>query len=614
MKHLKNAVIYSGPGQQEMVRERSEDQQRLYGIIESLPSPAFIIDRDHTILFWNKALEAQSGIKSLEVLGTSNHWRAFYPEKRPCLADLLVDEAFDRIPELYAGTYARSTFWQESHEVTDFFPRLKDGGRWLRLTGSVLRDTAGRVIGAIEVVEDITDLKRTSESLKFAEERYQNIFNNTDVGLYQVAPGGRVTEVNPAFARMFGCTSSREAQKSLVGIIPPIYSDTETSGASPGEKSSAELKDFEIRVRKKDGCVSSILHSVRVIRDDKGCAIRWEGQTRDVTEQRRLERCLYQSERDRLTILDAVSELVVLLDRDLKVIWSNKALNRHFNLRPGELNGKRCYESLHKRKRPCRICPALRVMESGRSCIVDNFTAHGRRWTLKAYPLRDEQGNLEGVMKVITDITEQRQTREELTQAMQLLKNTLERTIQAMSVAVETRDPYTAGHQRRVADLACAIASEMRLSRKQIDGIRMAAVIHDIGKICVPAEILTKPTGLTEIEFDLIKAHSQAGYEILKDIAFPWPIARVILEHHEKIDGSGYPNGLMGENILMESRVLTVADVVEAINSHRPYRPALGIDMALAEIMNNKGKYYDPDVVDACIRLFAEQRFELRPN
>src|SRR5690606_21541678 len=150
-------------------------------------------------------------------------------------------------------------------------------------------------------------------------------------------------------------------------------------------------------------------------------------------------------------------------------------------------------------------------------------------------------------------------------------------TIQAMAVTVETRDPYTAGHQRRVADLARSIAAEMGLSRDQIDGIRMAATIHDLGKISVPVELLTKPTRLTKIEFDLIKTHSQAGYDILKDIDFPWPIARMVLEHHERVDGSGYPNGRTRDQILIESRILSVADVIEAMASHRPYRPGRGI-------------------------------------
>lgn len=191
------------------------------------------------------------------------------------------------------------------------------------------------------------------------------------------------------------------------------------------------------------------------------------------------------------------------------------------------------------------------------------------------------------------------------------LNQALEGIIHAMSLMIEKRDPYTAGHQRRVASLAAAIALEMDLSGNRIEGIRLAGMIHDLGKIAIPAEILSKPSRLTDIEFALIKTHSQAGYEIVADIEFPWPIARMILEHHERIDGSGYPGGLLQGEILPEARILAVADVVEAISTHRPYRPALGVDAALDEINVHRGILYDPEAVDACLNLFKNKGYSL---
>ena len=188
-------------------------------------------------------------------------------------------------------------------------------------------------------------------------------------------------------------------------------------------------------------------------------------------------------------------------------------------------------------------------------------------------------------------------------------------TIQALVAMVEMRDPYTSGHQRRVANLAPAIAAEMGLSSELIEGIRMAGAIHDIGKIAVPAEILSKPGKITETEFEMIKAHSQIGYNILKEIEFPWPIAKIVLQHQERIDGSGYPAGLSDGKIILEARILAVADVVEAMSSHRPYRPALGIDTALEGIFKNRDILYDSDVVDACVKLFRERGFKFeRPQ
>ena len=225
--------------------------------------------------------------------------------------------------------------------------------------------------------------------------------------------------------------------------------------------------------------------------------------------------------------------------------------------------------------------------------------------------MKDEQGNITGIRCAIQDITERKQAEEALQRSMERLHKALGATIQCIAATVETRDPYTAGHQKKVADLARAIAKEMGLPNDQVDGLRMAAVIHDIGKISVPAEFLSKPTKLTDIEFSLIKIHPQSGYDILKNVEFPWPIARMVLEHHERINGTGYPNALTGEKLLIESRILAVADVVEAMASHRPYRPAIGIDAALEEITKNRASLYDPEAVDACLRLFKEKGYRL---
>lgn len=199
----------------------------------------------------------------------------------------------------------------------------------------------------------------------------------------------------------------------------------------------------------------------------------------------------------------------------------------------------------------------------------------------------------------------------ELTQSLDKLRKSFGGAIQAMSLAIEARDPYTSGHQRRTADLARAIAGEMGLPRDIIDGIHMAGMIHDIGKLSVPAEILSKPGKVTAYEYALIKMHPETGYAIIKEIEFPWPIADIIHQHHERMDGSGYPTGLSGDRILVEARIMAVADVVEATASHRPYRPARGIDVALAEISDKSGILYASDAVDACLRVFQRGNFQL---
>jgi PAS domain S-box-containing protein/putative nucleotidyltransferase with HDIG domain len=229
-------------------------------------------------------------------------------------------------------------------------------------------------------------------------------------------------------------------------------------------------------------------------------------------------------------------------------------------------------------------------------------------WTEQTnVPIRDEAGNIVAIEGIVRDITERKRLELERLARAQAIENALLQFVDALSSAVELRDPYTSGHQRRVAALACAIAEEMGLSAEEIKVIRVAALLHDIGKaLFVPIEILSKPGKLTDLEMALIREHPKAGYEILRKVEFPWPVAEIVYQHHERLDGSGYPRGLKDEEILLEARIIAVADVVEAMSSHRPYRPALGVDEALAEIRKNAGKLYDPKVVEACIRVFAK--------
>lgn len=209
-------------------------------------------------------------------------------------------------------------------------------------------------------------------------------------------------------------------------------------------------------------------------------------------------------------------------------------------------------------------------------------------------------------------VLRERDMRMELNEAFHQLREISEGLVSALSSAVEARDPYTSGHQRRVADLACKIGKMMSLSPDRITCIRMAGMIHDLGKIAIPAEILTKPSRLTDIEFSMLKTHPQVGFDILKGIRFPLPIAEVIYQHHERMDGSGYPLGLSGDAILIEARVIAIADVVEAMSSHRPYRPSLGIEAALDEISKNRGALYDPHAADACIEVAGQSGFEFQ--
>jgi putative nucleotidyltransferase with HDIG domain len=251
----------------------------------------------------------------------------------------------------------------------------------------------------------------------------------------------------------------------------------------------------------------------------------------------------------------------------------------------------------------------MRVSETGIPEEWEWTAANGRTYHLYDYPYKDIDGS-SLVMEIGMDITARKKAEESLKESYERLQASLAGTVTALAAVVESKDPYTAGHQQRVTHLACAIAREMGLSQDLVEGIGVIGYLHDIGKIAVPAEILSRPGKINEFEFNLIKQHPVSGFDILKQIAFPWPVAEAVFQHHERLDGSGYPSGLTDEQIILEARVLAVADVVEAMASHRPYRPAVGIELALGEIIQNKGTLYDPEVVEACVRLFHEKGYE----
>lgn len=248
------------------------------------------------------------------------------------------------------------------------------------------------------------------------------------------------------------------------------------------------------------------------------------------------------------------------------------------------------------------------------ACELAEVSADGRGFWVKLHcsPRLDAEGHVIGILHTAQEITEYKNGEKKHQHNLRKLRRAVGGTIHAMALAVEKRDPYTAGHQRRTTDLARATAMEMGLSRERIEGVRMAGVIHDLGKIYVPAEILNKPGALNDNERSFIQSHPEVGYDIVKYIDFPWPIGQTVLQHHERMDGSGYPMGTFGDQICLEARILAVADVVESMSSHRPYRPALGLEKALHEIASNRGVLYDSNAVDCCVRLFKEKGYRLK--
>lgn len=352
-----------------------------------------------------------------------------------------------------------------------------------------------------------------------------------------------------------------------------------------------------------------------------------------------MEAKLRGSQRQFATTVKCIADCVIVTDTDMKITLMNPAAESVTGWRQEEGMGKRLEEVLKIVDERTLVPVETPVADVIQQRIAINLTGqvllikkNGDKVPVEdsAAPMIDDMGQMTGAVMVFRDITERKRAEAairtafdsleervqeqtaELRTSLDKLGRAMEGTIHALATMVEARDRYTAGHQVRVADLACDIARQMGVMESRLPIIRIAGLIHDVGKVCVPTEILNKPAPLSHIEFEIVKQHPKAAYDVLEKIEFPWPIADIVLQHHERMDGSGYPSGLRGDQIFLEARILGVSDVVEAMSSHRPYRAALGTEKGLEEISEGRGTLYDPLVVDACLRVFDQGGFKFR--
>jgi len=441
------------------------------------------------------------------------------------------------------------------------------------------------------------------DEMRFDKQWFQALVEHSSDVVVFVNRGGIIDYINPAIKQVLGFTpEERMGEKGFDNIHPDdIKFIMESFVTLIGDPQAPPIEGV-FRLRHKDGSWrfiegvgSNLVRNNRV----EGVILNY----RDVTERKKAE--------DKYRhIFENAQEGIYQSTPEGRFITVNNAMARILGYdSPEDLIA--CVTDIATQiyVNPDERVKILEMMHD-RGSLKQQETQFRRKdgrmiWVSRTiHIVRDEEGKVLHYEGILEDITERKENIERLRKA-------LDGTVKAIASIVETRDPYTAGHQRRVGYLARAIAESMGLPKEQIEGLRIAAIIHDIGKISVPSEILSKPSKLTAIEFDLIKIHSQAGYDILKDIEFPWPVANIVYEHHERMNGSGYPRNLKGNEILLEGRILAVADVVEAMASHRPYRASLGIEKALEEIEKNKGILYDIAVIDTCIRLFRQKGFQI---
>jgi len=465
----------------------------------------------------------------------------------------------------------------------------------------------------VELEMQNEEIRRTQAELETALARYTDLYDFAPVAYLTLDDRGWVLEANLTAARLLGTERSRLVQQPLAPFIRPedikqfrayLLAVIQGQAAPPLELHVLANGRAEVAVQ-----LDSLL-----VPDAAG-----HPQVRtsliDVTARKQAEETLRETRNYLEKLLDYANAPIIVWDSESRITRFNNAFEHLTGYAAQEVVGRKLEMLFPEASREESLSKIAR-------------SASGEYWQSLEISILRKDGDIrialwnsanildrDGTTLVATiaqgqDITDRKQAEEGLAASYEKLRRALSGTVQALSATVETRDPYTCGHQRRVVHLAGAISQEMKLSQEQVEGMQALGLLHDIGKVAVPAEILSKPGKLSEMEFNLIKAHPQAGYDILKDIEFPWPIALAVLQHHERLDGSGYPQGLTGPDILLEARILAVADVVEAMASHRPYRPALGIDQALEEISQNRGVLYDPEVVDVCVKLFTEKTFQ----
>jgi len=480
----------------------------------------------------------------------------------------------------------------------------------------LMKDKLARLTAAIarEIREVKMRLmkKSTEELLQKSEDNFRHSLDELPLGVRIINAEGVTIYANREILNIYGYESLEEFNSA-------DHKERYTSHDQAEYKKRAELiatgndspTTYHLSIIRKDGQTRHLeVFLKRVLWNG---AIQHQALYHDITERKKAEKNLLESEERYRTVVENAHESILIV-RGGKIVFANYSAVRDSGYSLNELIGNDFSLFIHSDDRAKVDDFYLRRLKGENVPGHYSFRIRCKDENIKWAELNTTIIDFDGkpaTLNFIKDVTERKQLDEERNESFRKIKETLTATVNAIAMIVEARDPYTTGHQKRVALLAEAIASEMGLTSDQKEFITTASVMHDIGKLSVPAEILSKPTKLSPIEYELIKTHSQAGYNILKDISFPWPVAEAILQHHERINGSGYPHHLTGNEMMLEAKIIAVADVVEAISSHRPYRATLGIDYALEEISQNKNILYDPGVVDACLKLFREKNFSL---
>lgn len=577
--------------------ELRENEEKYRTILENIDDGYYEVDLSGNLTFFNDSLCRIHGYPRGELTGMN--YRQYADDEN----SKTVFSAFNGVYK--TGIPAKGLVWQIIR---------KDGSkRYIEASVSLRKNSAGRPIGFRGITRDITERRQSEMALRESEERYRALFDRSLDLVYIYDFEGRFIDANNAALNRLGYKREEIQSMNFASLLSHDQLPLAFKASQEIRENGVQKHLIEFRLHHKNGSEIYVeTQGSTVISNGKPVAI--QAIARDITGRKRVEESLRVSEEQYRLVIENAKEAIFIV-QNMKLIFANDATMAITGYPQEILTSKPFTDFIHPDDRPMVVAHHMKRLKGGKIVPTYSFRIMARDGAILWCELNAAVIQWQGkpaTLNFLSNITERKRAEDESKQSFARMRKALGATVHAISTVVELKDPYTSGHQRRVADLSRSIAREMGLSADRQDFIRTSTTIHDIGKIAIPSEILSKPTKLTDLEFNLIKTHAQFGYDILKNIEFPWPVADVVLQHHERMNGSGYPRGLQGNDILLEARILAVSDVVESMASHRPYRPALGIEMALAEIGKNRGILYDVDVVDACVKLFHEKGYRLR--
>jgi len=591
-----NALLYDSEGKVvgtlssgEDITERRRAEAAIreselkYRLLVETASEAVFVAQDGVLKFANPATAKILG-RSLEEVSSRPFPEFIHPDDRAMVSE----------------RHARRLTGENVETGYAFRVLHADGTvRWVELN-AVRLEWDGRP-ATLNFVTDITERTLAEEALEESEERFRKIFAESPLGVVSCDSGFRFTRVNRAFCHMLGYAEDELLSRSFADITHPDHVAGDIESVTRLLRGEIPLYRTEKRYVRKDGGVLWASTVVSALRDAHGRFLHFVGMIEDITTRKSVEAELVDRERRYRELANDLPTCVFEADPEGRLTFANRTGLDWFGYSAQEIEtGTTVFDMVAAEQRDRAVRTFGQALGSG-SVPTGEYTAIRKDGSTFPALISSraivKDGRPVGIRGILIDISER-------VEAARRVQNALSETIHALAVTTEMRDPYTAGHQERVTQLACAIGQEMGLSEDRLEGLRVAGILHDVGKVSVPAEILSKPTVLTPTEFGLVKIHPESGYEILRAIHFPWPVAEIVLQHHERMDGSGYPKGIRDDAILLEARILGVADVVEAIVSHRPYRPARPMAAAVEDVARAAGTLYDAEVVAACKRLF----------